>query len=91
MRATYKVKSLGFAVPHFSLSLACVASVSNRVRPNFSPRTRAETLATQATLSPPRLASLAWGGGGGGGEDFHVRSLFAGSNIPVEKWGLLVV
>ena len=69
MRATYKVKSLGFVVPHFSLSLACVASVCNRVRPNFSRRTRAETLATQATLSPPRLASLAWrvGGGGGGG------------------------
>ena len=64
MRATYKVKSLGFVVPHFSLSLACVASVSNRVRPNFSRRTRAETLATQATLSPPRLASLAWRGGG---------------------------
>ena len=36
------------------------------------------------SLSPPRLAFLAWG-------DFHVRSRFARSTIPEEKWGLLVV
>ena len=36
------------------------------------------------SLSPPRLAFLAWG-------DFHARSRFARSTIPKEKWGLLVV
>ena len=36
------------------------------------------------SLSPPRLAFLAWG-------DFHARSSFARSTIPKEKWGLLVV
>ena len=33
------------------------------------------------SLSPPRLAFLAWG-------DFHARSRFARSTIPEEKWGL---
>ena len=32
------------------------------------------------SLSPPRLAFLAWG-------DFHARSRFARSTIPEEKWG----
>ena len=36
------------------------------------------------SLSPLRLAFLAWG-------DFHARSLFAGFTIPEEIWGLLVV
>ena len=36
------------------------------------------------SLSPPRLAFLAW-------DDFHARSRFARSTIPEEKWGLLVV
>ena len=36
------------------------------------------------SLSPPRVAFLAWG-------DFHARSRFARSTIPEEKWGLLVV
>ena len=34
------------------------------------------------SLSPPRLAFLAW-------SDFHARSRVAGSNISEEKWGLL--
>ena len=36
------------------------------------------------SLSPPRLAFLAW-------VDFHARSRFACSTIHKEKWGLLVV
>ena len=36
------------------------------------------------SLSPPRLAFLAWG-------DFHARSRFSRSTVPEEKWGLLVV
>ena len=36
------------------------------------------------SLSPPRLAFLAWG-------DLHARSLFPRFTIPEEKWGLLVV
>ena len=36
------------------------------------------------SLSPPRLAFLAWG-------DFQARSRFARSTTPEEKWGLLVV
>ena len=32
------------------------------------------------SLSPPRVAFLAWG-------DFHARSRFARSTIPEEKWG----
>ena len=36
------------------------------------------------SLSPPRLAFLAW-------VDFHARSRFARSTIPEKKWGLLIV
>ena len=39
---------------------------------------------TNFSLSPLRLAFLAWG-------DFHARLRFACSTIPEEKWGLLVV
>ena len=47
----------------------------------ITPREKGET---RFSLSLPRLAFLAWG-------NFHMRSRFARSTIPEEKWGLLVV
>ena len=47
-------------------------------------KTWALSVVPHFSLSPPRLAFLAWG-------DFHARSRFARSTIPEEKWGLLVV
>ena len=42
------------------------------------------SVGTQRSSSLSRLAFLAWG-------DFHARSRLTRSNIPEEKWGLLVV
>ena len=47
-------------------------------------REKNEELHLSLSISPPRVAFLAWG-------DFHAPSRFARSAIPEEKWGLLVV
>ena len=52
--------------------------------PKISPRRDALGRERNESLSPPRLAFLAWG-------DFHAPSRFARSTIPEENWGLLVV
>ena len=59
-----------------------------RARVKITPREKGETQRgerkNEVTLSPPRLAFLAWG-------NFHARSRFTWATIPEEKWGLLVV
>ena len=53
-----------------------------RGRVKITPREKGET--RHFSLSPPRLAFLAWG-------DFHACSRFARSTIPEGEWGRLVV
>ena len=76
------------------ISLRDSRASETQARVRITPREKGETRRWErktrdyrqspSSLSPPRLAFLAWG-------DFHARSRFPRSTIPEEKWGLLVV
>ena len=73
--------------PHFSSGIAERNASTRKITSREKGETRRgerKMRDPDFSLSPPRIAFLAWGA-------FHARSLFARCTIPEEKWGLLVV
>ena len=67
-----------------SLCSNAVANLHNKAYQTVSDQSNFNRLVPHFSLSPPRLAFLAWG-------DFHARSRFTRTTIPEEKWGLSII